>query len=172
MFPDSANICIKRLAVSDWWWSMYHLLLFGGLSVLKVELVQEFRNRNPFLFTGHDTLNSFFKTLRAHEVFSFRFRQQNAQSKLSLGRIHLEQCKIPIVGFASGTLLEHAETGEERFTVSWDRSDNSVWYEIVAFSKPRAVLAKLGYPFSQKMQRKFGRASLGAMMKAVRTVTS
>ncbi len=72
------------------------------------------------------------------------------------------------VGFAYGTLLEHAETGEERFTVSWDRSDDSVWYEIVAFSKPRAILARLGYPFSRAMQKKFGRASLAAIVKAAR----
>jgi uncharacterized protein (UPF0548 family) len=78
---------------------------------------------------------------------------------------------ISTFGFAYGTLLEDAETGEERFTVSWDRSDDSVRYEIIAFSKPRAVLAKFGYPFSRMMQRKFGRASLAAMMKAVRSVT-
>jgi uncharacterized protein (UPF0548 family) len=74
-------------------------------------------------------------------------------------------------GFAYGTLLEHAETGEEQFTVSWNRSDDSVWYKIVAFSKPRAVLARLGYPFSRRMQRKFGRVSLAAMMKAVRSLS-
>jgi len=93
---------------------------------------------------------------------------------INLSRIvYLVDSEGPIntFGFAYGTLLEHAETGEERFTVSWDRSDDSVWYEIVAFSKPRAVVAKLGYPLSRMMQRKFGRASLAAMTKPVRSVT-
>src|SRR6202044_236101 len=34
-------------------------------------------------------------------------------------------------GFAYGTLAEHAETGEERFTVEWDREHDTVWYEIL-----------------------------------------
>jgi len=58
-------------------------------------------------------------------------------------------------GFAYGTLLEHAETGEERF-------------EIVAFSMPRAPLARIGYPISRILQRRFGRKSLAAMKRAVR----
>jgi uncharacterized protein (UPF0548 family) len=38
--------------------------------------------------------------------------------------------------FAYGTLDEHAESGEEKFTVSWDEADASVWYDVLAFSKP------------------------------------
>ncbi|MGH9763368.1 MAG: DUF1990 family protein, partial [Blastocatellia bacterium] len=30
-------------------------------------------------------------------------------------------------GFAYGTLPDHAESGEERFTVEWHSSDDSVW---------------------------------------------
>lgn len=75
---------------------------------------------------------------------------------------------ITTFGFAYGTLPEHSEIGEERFTVAWDRSDASVWYEIIAFSTPRAVLARIGYPIGRYMQRRFGRASLAAMMKAGR----
>ena len=37
-------------------------------------------------------------------------------------------------GFAYGTLPEHAESGEERFLIEWDRTDESVWYDILAFS--------------------------------------
>jgi uncharacterized protein (UPF0548 family) len=73
-------------------------------------------------------------------------------------------------GFAYGTLLEHAESGEERFTVSWDQTDDSVWYEILALSKPRAALAGIGYPLSRVIQKNFGRTSLAAMMMAVQTV--
>ena len=41
--------------------------------------------------------------------------------------------------------------------------DRSVWYDILAFSKPRHVLAKLGYPLSRYLQRKFARDSLKIM---------
>jgi uncharacterized protein (UPF0548 family) len=68
-------------------------------------------------------------------------------------------------GFAYGTLADHAETGEERFTVEW-RSDDSVWYDLFAFSKPRHPLARLGKPFSRALQRRFARESLAAMRAA------
>ena len=50
-------------------------------------------------------------------------------------------------GFALGTLPEHMEQGEERFTVEWGRADNSVWYEVFAFARPAYPLAKAGQPF-------------------------
>jgi uncharacterized protein (UPF0548 family) len=37
-------------------------------------------------------------------------------------------------GFAYGTLPEHAERGEERFTVEWRRDEGSVHYDLYAFS--------------------------------------
>jgi len=69
-------------------------------------------------------------------------------------------------GFAYGTLAEHAESGEEWFGVE-QRSDDSVWYEVLAFSRERHVLAKIGYPFTRSLQRKFRRDSGRAMQKAV-----
>lgn len=69
--------------------------------------------------------------------------------------------------FAYGTLHEHAEMGEERFSVLWDKRTNSVCYEILAFSKPRAFLAKVGYPFSRMMQRRFAQGSLNAMARSL-----
>lgn len=70
-------------------------------------------------------------------------------------------------GFAYGTLTEHSESGEERFTVEWNRDNNSVSYEILAFSLPAHPLAKLGYIFSRGLQRKFARDSQQAMFRAV-----
>ena len=70
-------------------------------------------------------------------------------------------------GFAYGTLPDHAETGEERFLIEWDRADDSVWYDILAFSRPRHRLARLGYPFSRLVQRRFARQSAAAMLRAV-----
>src|SRR6476620_5954507 len=39
-------------------------------------------------------------------------------------------------GFAYGTLPDHVERGEERFLIEW-RPDDSVWYDILAFSQPK-----------------------------------
>ena len=69
-------------------------------------------------------------------------------------------------GFAYGTLRRHVETGEERFLVDWSR-DDSVSYDILAFSRPRHPLARLGYPLMRRFQRRFGRDSCAAMQRAV-----
>ncbi len=65
-----------------------------------------------------------------------------------LGFHSLSACRIVYVideptrfGFAYGTLPAHAETGEERFTVEWDRNTDIVTYDLYAFSRPRAPLA-------------------------------
>jgi uncharacterized protein (UPF0548 family) len=79
-----------------------------------------------------------------------------------------EEGPIERFGFAYGTLGEHAESGEERFTVEWNRDDDSVWYDILAFSRPRQMLARLGYPLSRSLQRKFAKGSKLAMLQSVR----
>lgn len=66
-------------------------------------------------------------------------------------------------GFAYGTLPDHIERGEERFLVEWNRSDDSVWYDILAFSQPRHPLVKLGFPVARMMQKRFARDSLSRM---------
>jgi uncharacterized protein (UPF0548 family) len=68
-------------------------------------------------------------------------------------------------GFAYGTLTGHAEIGEERFTVEF-RRDQTVWYEIYAFSRPHG-LARCAYPFSRGLQRRFARDSMSAMQRSV-----
>ena len=95
----------------------------------------------------------------------------------SVGLWWLNACRIVCVteefgdvsrfGFSYGTLPDHVGTGEERFQVEWDHSDNSVWYDILAFSRPNHILARLGYPIVRRTQRKFGRESSAAMLKAV-----
>lgn len=67
-------------------------------------------------------------------------------------------------GFAYGTLADHVESGEERFLIEWNQADDSVWYDILAFSRPRHVLARLGYPFVRMTQKRFARSS-GAVMQ-------
>lgn len=70
-------------------------------------------------------------------------------------------------GFAYGTLPGHVEQGEERFSVEYHPEDNSVWYDLFAFSRPRHILARLGYPMSRRLQQRFARDSLKAMERAV-----
>ena len=70
-------------------------------------------------------------------------------------------------GFAYGTLPGHAESGEERFLIEWDRTDGGVWYDILAFSRPRHPLARLAYPLARRLQRRFARDSAAAMLRAL-----
>jgi uncharacterized protein (UPF0548 family) len=70
-------------------------------------------------------------------------------------------------GFAYGTLTEHAARGEERFTVEWNREKNEIRYDILTFSSPNKLDAKLGYPVSRFLQYRFAAASKAAMLKAV-----
>jgi len=72
-------------------------------------------------------------------------------------------------GFAYGTLPEHVARGEERFQVEWNRADDSVWYDIVAFSQPNQLLARLGYPAMRMAQKRFAHDSKRAMLRAVAT---
>lgn len=66
-------------------------------------------------------------------------------------------------GFAYGTLADHIERGEECFTIEWQK-DNSVWYDILAFSRPQHPLVRLGFPLARMLQKRFARESLAAML--------
>src|SRR5262245_62107513 len=94
-----------------------------------------------------------------------------------LGFWSLNACKIvylidelgPIekFGFAYGTLTDHGERGEERFTVEF-HSDQTVWYDLRAFSRPR-TLARFAYPYTRLLQKRFANDSKLAMRKAVQS---
>jgi uncharacterized protein (UPF0548 family) len=95
-----------------------------------------------------------------------------------LGFWSLNACKIVYViderssssekfGFAYGTLTDHGERGEERFTVEFN-SDQTVWYDLFAFSRPN-MLARLAYPYTRLMQKRFASDSKAAMQKAVQS---
>ena len=70
-------------------------------------------------------------------------------------------------GFAYGTLRHHAESGEERFLVELDETTGRVTYSVLAFSRPRHILARLGYPLSRAAQRRFGTETVRAMRDEV-----
>jgi uncharacterized protein (UPF0548 family) len=91
-----------------------------------------------------------------------------------LGFYSLSSCRVVYVidepdrfGFAYGTLTEHVEIGEERFTVEFHRETGEVWYDILAFSRPGHVLVKLGYPYGRYLQKQFAVGSKAAMLRAV-----
>jgi uncharacterized protein (UPF0548 family) len=70
-------------------------------------------------------------------------------------------------GFAYGTLPGHVERGEERFSVEW-LDDDTVWYDLEAFSRPRYWGARLARPLARRLQRRFVRLSKAAMREAAR----
>lgn len=96
-----------------------------------------------------------------------------------LGFWSLNACRIVYVieehgaleryGFAYGTLTEHSERGEERFAVEYDVNDQTVWYDLYAFSRPNLV-ARLTYPYTRALQRRFARDSAAAMRKSTQHI--
>jgi len=96
----------------------------------------------------------------------------------ALGGWWLNSCRIVHVideatptrrwGFAYGTLPAHVEQGEELFTIEW-WADDTVWYRVEAFSRPRFWPVRLAAPLARGLQRKFVRDSKAAMVQAVST---
>jgi uncharacterized protein (UPF0548 family) len=72
-------------------------------------------------------------------------------------------------GFAYGTLPEHSEKGEERFTVEWHLMSNRVSYHILSFSRLGKAAVNLAYPAARWLQTRFLRDSLTTLVNGVRT---
>ena len=94
-----------------------------------------------------------------------------------IGFYSLNACRIVYTideggrfGFGYGTLSEHAETGEERFSVEFDHKTGEVTYDLYAFSKPNQLFARVGYPLSRYLQKRFAVESKAAMYRAVNPV--
>jgi len=139
---------------------------------------------------GEDTWQGAANAIRAWKMFSMPWVSLHwpsapilvgtdvAVSVHHFGFYSLNACRIVYVvdeegpikrfGFAYGTLAEHAESGEERFTIEWNRDDDRVWYDILAFSRPQQVLARVGYPLSRLLQKRFAAGSKAAMLQAIR----
>jgi uncharacterized protein (UPF0548 family) len=84
-----------------------------------------------------------------------------------IGMIEDDSGHLQRRGFSYGTLQHHVERGEERFSIEHHAQDDSVWYDILAFSIPQHPLARLGYPLSRAAQRRFARDSKSAMLRAI-----
>lgn len=81
-------------------------------------------------------------------------------------RMEREGAIVERYGFAYGTLPQHVERGEEIFSIE-RRADDTVWYCLAAFSRPRHWLVRLGYPYARYQQARFRRLSGQAMQRAV-----
>lgn len=68
-------------------------------------------------------------------------------------------------GFAYGTTTEHAEAGEERFLIEWNKANDIVYYDLLAFSRPAHVLSRTGYPLVRALQKRFAKASMASMLR-------
>lgn len=88
--------------------------------------------------------------------------------------IHVAEEDGPVkrFGFTYATLPDHVGTGMESFLIEWDRKEGGVWYDILAFSRPRHFLARVLRPVFRILQKRFGRESAAAMLQAVAAVRS
>ena len=80
--------------------------------------------------------------------------------------------EIERFGFAYGTVGQHLASGEERFFVEYNHRDESVWYEVICFSKVNHWLSLLAYPYLRIQQYRFRLLSAKAMKQAVHQVES
>mmetsp|Transcript_39121 Transcript_39121/g.65727 ORF Transcript_39121/g.65727 Transcript_39121/m.65727 type:complete len:217 (-) Transcript_39121:252-902(-) len=76
-----------------------------------------------------------------------------------------EPCKARYT-FAHGCLKGHMLAGEERFAVEW-LEDDSVWYDVAAFSKAAGPISAVSYPLVRLFQGYFGHCSLKAMERGM-----
>ena len=83
-----------------------------------------------------------------------------------IARVFDEDGDVRRYGFAYGTLPEHVERGQESFIVEWHSKDDSVWYDLSAYSRPNHLLARLGYPVTRALQKRFARDSMQAMFRS------
>jgi uncharacterized protein (UPF0548 family) len=86
---------------------------------------------------------------------------------LNLSRI-VDVIDIPWrFAFVYSTTGLHLEEGEERFCIILEPYTDIVWYQIEAFSRPRHLLARLGYPVSRHFQHRFARDSHRKMQATI-----
>lgn len=69
-------------------------------------------------------------------------------------------------GFLYTTTPMHVEEGQERFVVTYEQGSGAVDFVLEAVARPRHALARLGFPFTRAMQRKFIRDAHARMRQA------
>lgn len=68
-------------------------------------------------------------------------------------------------GYGYGTTPRHVERGEERFLIEHDPTNDYVYYDLIAISRPAHWMARVAYPFTRSRQRKFAFESHRRMRK-------
>ena len=115
------------------------------------------------------------------EIFSSQPRAREGDTFAILARHcffwSLQSCRVVYMSnedgairrssLAYGTLGRHGVRGEERLTVEWHSQDQTVWYEIVSFSRPKHWLVIAASPLLQRLQAKFVRDSILTMKRVV-----
>jgi uncharacterized protein (UPF0548 family) len=74
----------------------------------------------------------------------------------NISKIHND---LNLKGFTYSTLPNHAESGEEMFSIRRDAA-GKIWYEIKAASRPHHFLVRWSFPLVRLFQKKFARHSL------------
>jgi uncharacterized protein (UPF0548 family) len=69
-------------------------------------------------------------------------------------------------GFAYGSLPGHPERGEEAFHIRRD-ADGAVMFDIVVFSRPADLLARIGSPIARAVQRRVTKGYLEGVREFV-----
>jgi uncharacterized protein (UPF0548 family) len=160
----------------------------GATSAVPPPLFKVDHNRFQ-LGTGPETWKSAVTALKGWKMFDLQWvrvyrsdipiaaNQNVAVLAHHLSCYWLNACRIVYVidedgpikrfGFGYGTLDDHAESGEERFLVEWDRKSDEVSYDLLAFSRPHQFLSRIGYPLARRLQKRFARESKAAMVRAV-----
>lgn len=70
-------------------------------------------------------------------------------------------------GFIYATTRAHVEEGEECFLLEHDSATDEVWCELEAVSRPRALMAQIGFPATRHFQHRFARDSHRRMREEV-----
>mmetsp|Transcript_9678 Transcript_9678/g.13144 ORF Transcript_9678/g.13144 Transcript_9678/m.13144 type:complete len:219 (-) Transcript_9678:98-754(-) len=98
-------------------------------------------------------------------------KKKGLSKKIGIETAGGEKCTARFT-FGHGCLHSHMLAGEERFAVEMLEEDNSVWYDVAAFSKPAGPLSSVFYPFVRLFQRRFAHCSQKAMKTAMESPTN
>jgi uncharacterized protein (UPF0548 family) len=84
---------------------------------------------------------------------------------LNLSRIMETVDTASRFGFLYATTPIHVEQGAERFLLEFDATTGDAHYLLEAISRPRHLLARVGWPISRALQHQFARESHRRMQK-------
>ncbi len=100
-----------------------------------------------------------------------RVKLGNGQPVVVAAKSLIQRWEYFQLGIVYGTLPRHVKSGEERFQVEWNRSNDTVWYDILAFSGPNPFLTRLRYPMVRGIRKKFDRDSAVEMQLAIKRLS-